>query len=320
MCNFDYLHECRRLFGVVSEIRYGRQGDLAGIQASTAEIRRGSRLNYEDLEEIRNSDIWDANQFGYWPSRTEIESHLKSRHWNFHNLHRNPDREGEAIAGLLDLFHQIEVVSVILRFVDPRHFGILSPPVEKVLGIGPSRNHVNKYLGYLNNLRQLKSERNFATAADVDLALWTLQLGVLEERLREPLGHQSFEELRTGYENDQDLASIRLTNLAPQLEGLPPLNLARALLESGNTVLAGQVAACEFERQVALRSAQYGLTPGRDVRLWEMIKSCWAGHPRLRDLDPLAEVRNRAIHTQGVRRSEVQQLIDVAKELAEDRL
>ena len=320
MSNSDYLHKCLGLFGVVSEIRYGRQGDLTKIQSSTAEIRSGARLTYEDLEKIRNSDIWDANQFGYWPSRTEIERHLRARHWNFHDLHRSSIRESEAIAGLLELFHQIEVVSVILRFVDPRHFGILSPPVEKVLGIGPSRNHVKKYLGYLSILRQLKSKRNFETAADVDLALWTLQLGVLEKRLAERLDHQSFEKLRIGFENDQDLASIRLTYLAPQLEGLPPLNLARALLESGNRVLAGQVAACEFERQVALRSAQCGLMPGRDVRLWEMTERVRACHPRLRDLESLTMVRNRAIHTQDVRRSEVQKLIDTAKKLAEGRL
>ena len=306
----NYLHECHQLHACVTEIHYGRRQNLAQIQKATEAIKKRHRLTYEDLETIRNSDVWDANQFGYWPSRAEIEADLKKWHWNFQNLHRNRqasrERENATIDRLLKIFHQIEAVSVIMRFVDPRRYGILSPPVELVLGIGPSRSHATKYSGYLDDLQKLKEAHGFNEAAEVDMALWALQVGVVEGRLKDRLDTTRYRALRDGFEQDQVLRSIRMANLSPQLfQDMPRLDLAEALRLADNLEMAGQIAGCEFERRVAMR---LGIAPEANVGLRDLVEEAWPDSRRRYKYNQAVSVRNRAVHRQGVTSDEVQSL------------
>ena len=245
----DYLHICRDLHAQVTEIRYGRAQDLTGIENAVAGIRSKRRLTYDDIERIRDGQVWNADVFGHWPSRTEVESILKSTEWDFWNL---PKREKKAISSLLLVFRQIELVSVILRFVVPRHYGIMSPPVEKVLGLGPFRRHTDEYRAYLKNLRQIRDDRCFDTTADVDMALWVLQLGVLDNTLADHLPKNQYRALQDGFRQDSKLREIRVGNLTRQLfSDMPRAELAEALLAT-NVELAGQIAGIEFERSVRL--------------------------------------------------------------------
>jgi len=290
-------------------VRTGKRQELKDVEADTAEIRkRNNKLTYEDLEKIRNSEHWNADQFGYWPSRSEIERNLNT-HWKFHNLHRAPKRERKTIEGLLGVFRQIEIVSVILRFIDPRHYGILSPPVEKMLGIGPFRDRTKKYLNYLGNLKQLKESRGFETAADVDVALWVLQLGVEEGRLEDQIDPSKYQALRDGFEQDRELKLIRMGNLAPQLfKDMPRLDLARVLLGAGNSQMAGQLAGCELERRVARKADISPFEYKR--RLHEMVDLAWNDRATTVKFKHLVRVRNKAIHGQPVSDGEVMALIE----------
>ena len=308
----DYLHKCRYLHTDVTEIHYGRRQNLERIEEETTQIRSrdSNRLTYEDLETIRNSEVWDADQFGYWPSRSEIEEILNRKYWRFGNRQRKEEQEIATIKRLLEIFHQIETVSVILRFVDPRHYGILSPPVEQVLGIGPSRDHVTKYMTYLGNIRELKESRAFESAAEFDMALWALQLGVLEGRLKDRLPESEYRVLREGFEQDQGLKSFRMANLAPQLFGdMPRLDLAKALLQADNLQMAGQIAGCELERRVAQR---VGVAPNERLELHRMISRLGDSQIRQRCLN-VVEVRNFAVHRREVTRDGVRRLISAAE-------
>ena len=77
------------------------------------------------------------------------------------------------IKKLFHLLKNIEIVSCILRFVDPNNYGILSSPVECLLYI-KGKDPTEKYLLYLENLDELKKEYQFIRIADVDMALWTI--------------------------------------------------------------------------------------------------------------------------------------------------
>lgn len=243
----DYLHRCRDLHAQVTGIRYGRAQNLAGIEKAVARIRSSRRLTYDDIARIRDDETWNADAFGYWPPRDEVESILKSTEWDFWNL---PKREDKAISGLLQVYRQIEPVSVILRFVVPKHYGIMSPPVEKVLGLGPFRRHPERYRAYLRNLRDIRDNRGFDTTAEVDMALWVLQLGVLDNMLADHLPKDEYEALQDGFRRDSKLREIRVGNLTRQIfSDMTRSELAEALLAT-NVELAGQVAGIEFERSV----------------------------------------------------------------------
>ena len=48
------------------------------------------------------------------------------------------EREEHIVDQLLGIFRHIEPVSVVMRFIKPDDYGILSYPVEKILEVSPS--------------------------------------------------------------------------------------------------------------------------------------------------------------------------------------
>ena len=295
----DYLHTCRDYFGPLTKIRYGRVHHLKTIEDAAANIRSSRRLTYDDIETIRNNQVWDADVFGYWPSRADIESLLESTAWNLWNL---PKKEIPAITDLFRVFRQIEPVSVILRFLAPQHYGIMSPPVEKVLGLASFRSHTEKYHRYLENLRHLRRVRLFDTAADVDMALWVLQVGVLEDRLPE----EQSRDLKRAFEQDATLRGMRVGNLTrPLFSDMSRAELAEALAAT-DVRLACQLAGIEFERSVRrLTRAKQDDTLRDLVRdtLPEVIRDSLDGPALVTAIvwcKEAVRTRNEAVHSERV--------------------
>ena len=317
----SYLHRCFRLHGKLRSIYYRKNlhQDVGAIEKEMEGVRSSGQLNYEDLERIVNPDVWDADDFGYWPSRVELERSLESRYWDFWNQPRNED---ELIAGLLEVFRQIELVSVVLRFIVPEHFGIMSPPVENLLGIGPSPNHVGKYRRYLESLREVRdSDRELASAAEADMALWVLQVGVLDGVLEGGEDMEECENLRREYEQDTKLRAIRVRNLSHQLfEEMSRPQLAEALLEGAaddkqgqkRVDLAGQIAGIEFERFVGQLA---GKRPDEEQKLAEMVREL---RPESMELPvswrSAVNTRNKAVHLESPSVQDIRRLIAAMQE------
>ena len=307
----DYLQKCCNLHTELTEIRFGRRQDLGDIERAVAHVRSSRQLTYDDIERIKDSRVWDADLFGYWPSRSEIESILDPAEWDFWNL---PKREDKAIAALIDVFRQIEPASVVLRFIVPDHYGILSPPVETVLGLGPYRRRRDRYKAYLRNLRALQRERGLASAAMVDMALWVLQVGVVDGLLH---GHPDYEMLQEEYKNDGRLRAIQVGNLTSRLfKDLSRADLAEALLDT-NAELAGQIAAIEFEQSI-----KHLAEADPDDSLREIVERL-RSHLRL-DTEvavrwtQAVNTRNRAIHPGAApTEREVRELIKAMREVAD---
>ena len=312
-----YLFRCFDLHDELKRLHYRRRGgDIVQIEKELAGVKSSRRLTYQDLEKIRDSRVWNADDFGYWPDRSEVEQSLESREWDFWNLPRNED---DVIRDLLEIFHQIELVSVILRFISPEHYGIISPPIENVLGIGPFPNHVEKYKTYLALIRQIRDgDRAFKTAAQVDMALWALQVGVSDGLLKVVLERGEFEALRSAFQRDKGLRAIRVGNLTRQLfDDISRPDLAEALLnvqpeDQRRLDLAGQIAGIEFERFVE-RLAGRRARDGRGL------------HDLVRELRPADQdfplswrnavrTRNRAVHSNRPSKRDVGYLVEAMKQ------
>ena len=318
----DYLHRCRDLHAQVTEIRYGRAQDLARIEKAVARIRSARRLTYDDIARILDDEALNADAFGYFPPRDEVESILESTEWDLWNL---PKREEKAISKLLQVYRQIEPVSVILRFFVPKHYGIMSPPVEKVLGLGPLRHRPERYQAYLKNLRDIRDDRGFKTTAEVDMALWVLQLGVLDDMLADHLPRNEYEALQNGFRRDSKLREIRVGNLTRQIfSDMTRVELAEALLAT-NVELAGQVAGIEFERSVKrlTRSKPNDKTPLKKLvddmlpdRIHENFQDKNESTKLIIECMRAVDTRNNAIHPDRPPRKEaVEALIRTMKEI-----
>ena len=249
---------------------------------------------------IDDNAVDTSGMFGSF-DRDSLKSAIDKTHWRGLAEH-------ELVARLFEAFRQIEPVSVVLRLIDPRRFGIMSSPVQTVLGIRHRRKATATYEAYLKSLRHIREERCFDNVADVEMALWTLQLGVLDGLL--PLPER--EELKKDYKEDVELRRIQARNLTVQLlKETPKLDVADALL-STDVALAGQIAGIEFEQLASQRSGA-----GGQQELIQYIDRLCELYPRLRPkLHHARKIRNAAIHDPtSINRAKVECLIAVAREL-----
>jgi hypothetical protein len=174
-----YLHRCCELFGQTVETLHGWRPDYAGLEKALEPVRlRKREFSYRDIETIQNGRYWDFRQFWRFPGESDLEREVDFAEMS-RLIQRLPLDEAQAIGRLHAAFKYIENVSVVLRFVNPAQYGILSPPLEKLLEVRRGRNEVETYLSYLRDLRDARDHYGLPRAADADMALW-----VLQERVR----------------------------------------------------------------------------------------------------------------------------------------
>jgi len=296
----DYLHVCADRYAELTSKLSGKVQDAEAVEKAVAGVRSRGALTYETVRTIIESTHFSAGrQFWTWPKPEEIEAGLAGETFDLWHL---PKNETALLKRLRAVFRTFEAVSVILRFIVPKEYGILSSPVEHVLGIQPAAASIDRYLNYVRDLREIRDTRGFASAAQVDQALYTLQLGVLGGRL------DDVETLKKAHARDKLLRSLRVKNLADGLFGtMPRIDLADAL--AGHRLdLAGQLIALEFERAVRtyarVKDATLDLKAIIDTAAPSQMKGEWQ---RSRNL------RNRAVHGQALNDREIAELIDCTR-------
>jgi len=237
--NGNYLHDCFEAFKEVTREKYGTAYDYAAIESDVAKLRNRRPLTYDDLRYFESPRNWEFSTWWAFPPEHLVTPELKRREFNFWRL---PKQEQSLIKSLLDVFKSIEIVSIILRFVRPEHYGIISPPVERILGVRRGSNAAETYLNYIGDLRKIAEHYHLVRVADADMALW-----VLHERL---FGSKQDQATREDYSNDPFIRELRAANLMRDLiEDSTYAQLARALLRT-NCELAGLLGGIAFEQMV----------------------------------------------------------------------
>lgn len=300
MAGADYLHVCALRHRELTEKLTGKPQDLDAIERAVAGSKRG--LTYETVKAIAESPNFAAGQrFWNWPSRAEIEAGLNGQEIDLWHL---PKNERAVIKTLRSVFRTFEAVSVILRFVVPKHYGILSTPVEHVLGIPPAAESIDRYLHYVHDLRIIRDKRGLETAARVDQALWTLQLGVHGGRL------EDVDEIKRAHAKDTFLRSIRVKNLADALfEPMSRLDLVESLIPH-RLELAAQLAALEFERAVRAYARKSATTEDLSG-----IIQTYAPHHAAGQWQRCRALRNRAVHGKALDQREVEALVLAVRQI-----
>jgi len=285
----DYLHICFKTFREAIEKKYNRLFDLPAIEKSVKQLRREIPLSYSDLTQFESPQNWWFEKFWVFPPEHHISPTLKQRKFNFWGL---PDKENETIKSLYEVFRSIELVSIILRFIRPEHYGIISPPVERILDVRRGRDAIDTYLNYLADLRKIKKRYQFARVADVDMALW-----VVHEQC---YGMSPDPEIKKAYFGDEFLLQLRAKNLLSDLFARYSYSELAAALIPVNPELAAQIGGIAFERMVrnTARKAKSATLTDQDLKgLIEylensrFIDSVTAGRWQV-----ARRTRNKAIH------------------------
>ena len=322
----DYLHECLDRHGVVTRALYGRTQDLREVERRASRIIESGCLTYDDVETITHAGSWRGGAFWQWPTRAEFDERCEDG--AVEGLAILPRREKAIVDRLLGIFRHIEPVSVVLRFVDPRNFGILSPPVEKLLEMGPAHKPREKYRKYVKDLRTLRDERGFATAAEVDMALWVMREVIDAEHARSEWLEHAVPEYRRwihAFWADRTLRETRVRNLTESLfgtmtmaelaEALVPRHLAR--IKQDQIVLAARVAGIEFEQAVMQLAATQPPATGDDSRssgLMRVTRTLDVSRETRDRWVQAVRIRNDAVHGEALRRADVDRLLQAMRE------
>ena len=299
-----YLHRCLALHRRVTESRYDRAQRLDLVERDVGKVLNRDGELWEVIRVIYGHEEFDADMFGTLAGDA-IERELKKRQWydRWQGL-----ADHKIVKNLFDVFGQIEPVSMVLRFARPKQFGIYSSPVAELLGIRPRRKQTATYIAYLKSLRELRDARGFERIADVEMALWVVQVGVVEGRLEGDEPQALLEE----FARDVPLQQMHARNLTVQLfSETPKLKLAESLLTT-NVPLAGQIAGIEFEQ---LMGKWVGGQPWKDT-LKQMIDRSGCRDEELDDLHRARRIRNKAIHDpRSVTEGDVRFLITAARKV-----
>ena len=128
-------------------------------------------LTYRIIGRLTSRKYWIFEDYWLVPSFWNLWKDLKKTKGLFQEL---PENEQHATEVLYNIFKNIEVASIILRFVDPQNFGIISPPVRYALRQSARETYAEEYLDYLSTLRNYTKEYGFERVADADMALWAM--------------------------------------------------------------------------------------------------------------------------------------------------
>ena len=198
----------------------------------------------------------------------------QSQHWNYEKWWPAPDsafgdplriprdlsQEGaqrETVKLLHGRLKNIECVSVVLRFMHPTQFGIISFPVTSLLNLPQAQDAIDYYLEYLKNLRELKNlyrSSQLRTVADIDMALWSAAHFVQDSELGSEF--ESIKKATKEMRQDKDFLDLCFGNLLKGLssrwkqENSIYLAFARAFLEQDYRI-ASVITAKVYESLVA---------------------------------------------------------------------
>lgn len=297
----NHLKKCLSEFRHVTEKKYGVPCDFEAIEASVAPLGAQRPLAYEDLRVFGlPTQVWFQT---HWilPSEDHISRALKDRAFDFRNL---PNEEANFIASLLAVFKSMELVSIILRFVKPDLYGIISPPVEKILDVQRGSSGVKTYLNYLRDLRDVRRHYHFARTADADMGLW-----VLHERF----SSTPDDPIWRSYETDPFMLRLRAKNSMDHfLTNVPYPDLANSLVET-NLKVAAQLAGIAFERMVRRHARDENEDKMElGTLIAELHRKGLINFGIRQKWDEARRIRNKAIHDEAVPpRAEVERLLEV---------
>lgn len=289
-----WLETFHALFGVATERRAGRAQDLSKVEQELLQGRHEWRVGQRELEIIETSDGWDYPK--WWP---RISSQIERPITLPTHIHSAQGKRA-AIEALHNVLKNIEIVSVVMRFMCPEAFGIISPPVTSFLCFFPPPSPVDYYLNYLSILKGfVEHYRVFDRVADIDMALWSAAHLSLD-----PAYASVSEEMR----NDEYFHEVRLANLVAGLAQFwrrtetQRIVFARVLVEH-DYVLGSVIAARIYESVLREMVDHYGMLKGVFARIdLALVRQLERQSEMVRlglrpsELEALWKLRNEAVH------------------------
>jgi len=281
-------------FPEVCKRKFGRTYNFSALEKRFAQLREGKRwLVAKDVSHIFHPD---STPFGnYWPQPNEKELD-KALSANRLAVGPIPLDRPKLLVNLLNVFHNVGVVSLILRFVHPDQFGVFSTPVLYLVQIHRGAT-VDLYLAYCDELACWAEHFGIPSVAETEMAIWAFA-----ESIKDADNNKDAGVAAKSFENDLWIQRRRAAHIiGPFLRRHGRLQLAKILLDEDAT-LAGKIAADEYERLLGAACVKFcgRPLPKRKGAAEELIdelerKQKISLHEKT-ELRRVWETRNAAIH------------------------
>jgi len=291
----EYLWDC------LDNSRFSKKQELTSVENEIKKLGgKDKRLSLEMIKVIlgEGQTKWEFREIWYFPGYEKIKEALGKLEGNI-TFVLSERKWKETAKRLLSIMNWIESVSVVLRFVKPESFGIISPPVEYVLWIQRKLQPMDTYEAYLNNLEEIKKESGLPRIADVDHALWVHFFRMQE---KEPDAIK--------FEDNPVLNRIRLQNISDILFSKHDLSQIGKVLvdlaQAGNNEqihrMAGLILGVHFERLVLKIAGKRGWKEDKksESALYDAIEFLGDRINMKGELHACREIRNNFVHPQGV--------------------
>ncbi|WP_348263256.1 hypothetical protein P8935_01560 [Telmatobacter sp. DSM 110680] len=296
--------------------KYGRTYDLIALESVFCDLASGKRhLTAKDVGKLFNAETTPYGKYWSRPHMKTLEEALREKRINLKLT--GTDRQA-LIENLLSVFHNIATVSLLLRFVHPRQFGIFSSPVIHLLLVTrPSA--ISLYLAYCDELEKWRDHFKMASVAQTETALWAFA-----EYAKLADGDSHAASALREFDEDMWIQRERAAQvIRPFFRRFGRLQLARVLLDE-DWILSGKIAAEEYERLlncVSIRLHKRPLTFQKGAApalVQELADKKYIRVEDRTDLDRVWETRNKVIHPLGKRaeREEVEVMIDYIERIA----
>ena len=176
--------EAGKIFNRVSKKRYGKEVNFEPLTEELSKLKKDGCLTYEHLDKISDRNIWPFHKWWRWPAKKQIDEQLKKTAGLFKILSGLPKVHEERVETekkiieilYYDIFKHLELVSIILRFVDEENYAIYSPPVAKIISSPRGYSYSIEYLNYLKELRKYRDIYQLEKVAYVDMFLWAIEV------------------------------------------------------------------------------------------------------------------------------------------------
>jgi hypothetical protein len=288
------------IFSRVSIKRYKKDIKFSLLTAELSKLKKGGCLKYEHLEMIADRSIWPFSTWWRWPAREQISDDLSRTEGLFKRLAGLPDihenrRETEkGIFNILyDIFKHLELVSILLRFIDEDNYAICSPPVLHILNSPRGESYENEYFNYLKEIRKYKNIYELEKVAYVDMFLWAIEV----------LGEEREEILEIFHGNIENNVRKSIVSEIIKKEVMKKTDLQKAIFyfDVGEYATAAKWAGCAYETVFQIKCLYHKIQllhyDRKPKTLGELVKEypC-SSKTKLAQLHRIVDLRNYASH------------------------
>lgn len=309
---------------------YNSHVNYVELEKELGDLKEGGPLTYEHLNLLCDEKLWPTFSDWYqWPAKELIIDKLSETDDLFMDLKdyqskectRQLEIDSAIFNKLFKIFKNTELISIILRFIDPVNFAIYSPPVAFYIKSPRGVNYQDEYANYLVEIRKYREIFQLEKAAFVDMFIWSLSKA--QERQLNNTVARNLRPYRNVIKNKADYEAINKTLPATLLSKTDDLDISEFFNDLGLYDLAARSAGVAFETAIGHKYKEKILKrntftndrlPDLNTAIGPLCKELGKDEFPLREVQRL---RNKASHptTHLFTKKEVDFMVEITKEI-----